>query len=79
MIQVVIQAVFFIKKKEGNLSFILIYKYYIYIYIYKLSNNETNTCCLTTWPHPIFYFYSTFIKTNIGISCSSILIKIPIE
>ena len=33
MIQVVIQAVFFIKKK-GNLSFILIYKYFIYIYIY---------------------------------------------
>ena len=33
MIQVVIQAVFFIKKK-GNLSFILIYKYFFYIYIY---------------------------------------------
>ena len=42
-------------------------------------NTGTKTRCLTTWPRPIFDFYSTLIKTNIDSSSSSILVQIYIE
>lgn len=64
--------------KEGSHFFI-----FFYSFLYRIAGTEgfeppnsgTKTRCLTAWPRPIYIFYSTLIKINIGIGSSSIPIK----